>query len=96
MLPHECRWREPCQIFDVHIILHEADRQIPLQMAQKTLDAATNSPHAELKVFTTKTGGVEHCQVDNANGYQIWQIRLRRPSPHWAVPNRDDRNHPCF
>ena len=49
------------------LILHgEADRQIPLQMAQKTLDAATNSPHAELKVFTTKTGGVEHCQVDNS------------------------------
>ena len=49
------------------LILHgESDRQIPLQMAQKTIDAAINSPHAELKVFTSETGGVEHCQVDNA------------------------------
>ncbi|MBO20998.1 MAG: hypothetical protein CMM26_01270 [Rhodospirillaceae bacterium] len=49
------------------LILHgESDRQIPLEMAEKTINAAVNSPRTELKVFTAETGGVEHCQVDNS------------------------------
>ncbi len=51
-----------CPILVVH---GEGDRQIPLEMAQKTIRDAVNSPRAELKVFTAADGGVEHCQVDH-------------------------------
>lgn len=48
------------------LVVHGAgDRQIPLEMAEKTVRDATNSPRAELKVFTAGDGGVEHCQVDH-------------------------------
>ena len=48
------------------LVMHgENDRQMPLRMAEKTIEGAINSPRAELKVFTEKDGGVEHCQVDN-------------------------------
>ena len=34
-------------------------------MAEKTIEAAINSPSPELKVFTRAEGGAEHVQVDN-------------------------------
>ncbi len=51
-----------CPILVVH---GESDRQIPLRLAEKTIEGAINSPRAELKVFRAEDGGVEHCQVDN-------------------------------
>lgn len=51
-----------CPLLVVH---GEGDRQIPLKMAENTVNAAVNSPRAELKVFTRDDGGIEHCQVDN-------------------------------
>jgi dienelactone hydrolase len=48
------------------LIIHgENDRQIPLSHAEKTVEAAENSPKRELKVFTLAEGGAEHCQIDN-------------------------------
>lgn len=48
------------------LVIHgEGDRQIPLEMAQKTIREAINSPRAELKVFGSEDGGIEHCQVDH-------------------------------
>jgi predicted alpha/beta hydrolase len=50
------------------LVLHgENDSQVPLAMAKKSIEVGINSPEAELKVFTAKEGGVEHCQVDNSN-----------------------------
>ena len=43
----------------------ENDRQVPLWMAQKSYDAAVNSPNRKLKVFRLDEGGAEHCQIDN-------------------------------
>ena len=51
-----------CPILVVH---GESDRQIPLRLAEKTIEGAINSPRAELKVFRSEDGGVEHCKVDN-------------------------------
>lgn len=51
-----------CPLLVVH---GEGDRQIPLEMAQKTIREAVKSPRAELKVFTRDDGGIEHCQVDH-------------------------------
>ena len=53
-----------CPLLVVH---GEGDRQIPLEMAQKTIREATKSPRAELKVFGSEDGGVEHCQVDHGS-----------------------------
>ncbi len=48
------------------LVVHGAgDRQIPLEMARNTVDNATASPRADLKVFGPEDGGVEHCQCDN-------------------------------
>ena len=48
------------------LIMHgENDRQVPLQYAQRTFDAAVNSPQKRLKVFTLSEGGAEHCQADD-------------------------------
>ncbi len=43
----------------------ENDRQVPLWMAEKTIEAAVNSPNRKLKVFRLDEGGAEHCQIDN-------------------------------
>ena len=51
-----------CPLLVVH---GEGDRQIPLEMAQKTIREATKSARAELKVFGSEDGGIEHCQVDH-------------------------------
>jgi len=53
-----------CPLLVVH---GENDRQIPLQHAEKTVEAAMNSPKRELKVFTSAEGGAEHCQADNTS-----------------------------
>jgi len=42
-----------------------ADRQIPVDHAQKTYDAAINSPNKKLVVLGPEDGGVEHCSIDN-------------------------------
>ena len=48
------------------LVIHgENDRQIPLVHAQKTIEAAINSPKKELKIFTVAEGGAEHVQIDN-------------------------------
>jgi len=51
-----------CPLLVVH---GENDRQIPLWHAEKTIEAAVNSPRRKLKVFTLAEGGAEHCQADN-------------------------------
>ena len=53
-----------CPLLVVH---GENDRQIPLWHAEKTIEAAVNSPGRRLKVFTLAEGGAEHCQVDNGS-----------------------------
>ncbi len=50
-----------CPLLVVH---GENDRQVPVDQAKKTIDAAINSPRRDLKVFTSAEGGVEHCQGD--------------------------------
>lgn len=41
------------------------DRQIPLDYAHRTFEQLTASPKRELKIFTDREGGVEHCSLDN-------------------------------
>ena len=41
------------------------DRQIPGGYAHQQYDGAVNSPKRELKFFTPREGGVEHCSADN-------------------------------
>lgn len=49
-----------------YLITHGAnDRQIPLEYAHQAHDQAVNSPECELKFFTDREGGVEHCSADN-------------------------------
>ena len=43
----------------------ENDRQVPGEQARQTVDAAVNSPRAELRVFTREEGGCEHVNGDN-------------------------------
>ena len=48
------------------LITHGAhDRQIPLAYAHQCYEEAVNSPKRELKIFTDREGGVEHCSADN-------------------------------
>lgn len=48
------------------LVTHGAnDRQIPREYAHQQYDGAVNSPKRELKFFTTREGGVEHCSADN-------------------------------
>jgi len=48
------------------LVIHgEHDRQIPLTYAHQTYDDLVNSPKRELKIFTDREGGVEHCSIDN-------------------------------
>ncbi|MEG3179079.1 alpha/beta hydrolase family protein [Sphingomonas sp. LT1P40] len=49
-----------------YLITHGAnDRQIPREYAHQSHDQAVNSPDCELKFFTEREGGVEHCSADN-------------------------------
>jgi naringenin degradation protein FdeB len=41
------------------------DRQIPVEYAHAQYNNAVNSPKRELKIFTEREGGVEHCGADN-------------------------------
>ena len=48
------------------LITHGAnDRQIPIEYAHQSYEAAVNSPQRELKLFTEREGGVEHVSADN-------------------------------
>jgi dienelactone hydrolase len=46
------------------------DRQIPLKYAEQSFEQAVNSPDRELKVFTPREGGIEHCGADNMEPVQ--------------------------
>jgi dienelactone hydrolase len=47
------------------LVLHgENDQIVPLWQAERTVEAAVNSPTRKLKVFRRSEGGAEHCQVD--------------------------------
>lgn len=46
------------------------DRQIPLKYAQASYDQAVNSPDRELKIFSEREGGIEHCGADNMEPVQ--------------------------
>lgn len=47
------------------LVMHgEGDRQVPVQEAKSTYNAATTSDKT-LKLFTKDEGGTEHCQIDN-------------------------------
>ena len=49
-----------------YLIVHGSnDRQIPGEFAQRQLDAARNSPDAELAWVTPEQGGIEHVGADN-------------------------------
>lgn len=43
----------------------EKDRQIGVEYAHQSYDQLINSPHRELKIFTSREGGVEHVGADN-------------------------------
>lgn len=48
------------------LVLHgENDRLVPPVMAERTFEAAVNSPARRLKIFTRADGGCEHVLVDN-------------------------------
>ncbi|OEO26046.1 hydrolase [Pseudomonas sp. J237] len=44
----------------------EKDSQIPLKWAERTYEQLVNSPKRELKIFTERTGGVQHSSFDNS------------------------------
>jgi dienelactone hydrolase len=46
----------------------EKDRQIPVEQAHATYEGLVSSPKREIKVFTAREGGVEHCNADNFAG----------------------------
>lgn len=53
------------------LVMHGGnDRQIPLKYAQQSYDQAVNSPDRELKIFTEREGGIEHCGADNMEPVQ--------------------------
>jgi dipeptidyl aminopeptidase/acylaminoacyl peptidase len=48
------------------LVTHGAeDRQISVDYAHQTYDQLVNSPRRELKIFTSREGGVEHVGADN-------------------------------
>lgn len=48
------------------------DRQIPVKYAEQSYDQAVNSPDRELKIFTEREGGIEHCGADNMEPVQSY------------------------
>ena len=46
------------------------DRQIPIKYAEQSYAQAVNSPDRELKIFTEREGGIEHCGADNMEPVQ--------------------------
>ncbi|MFH1382059.1 MAG: alpha/beta fold hydrolase [Chloroflexota bacterium] len=78
------------------LVIHgENDRQVPLWHAEKTIEAAVNSPGRKLKVFTFAEGGVEHCQVDNPTmGFDYaadWVAATLHGNPKGARPRQPSR-----
>jgi len=61
------------------------DRQVPLQQAQRTVQAATNSRRAELRLFDVDEGGVEHCSGDQfstaIDAMTDWVADVLKPLP---------------
>jgi dienelactone hydrolase len=53
--------RIKCPLLVVH---GENDRQVPVDQAHRTVEAAVNSPRRDLRIFTAAEGGAEHCQGD--------------------------------
>ncbi|MGV9712789.1 alpha/beta hydrolase family protein [Gordonia sp. NPDC003424] len=54
------------QITVPFLVAHGAgDRQIPVELAQRSYDQAVNSPKRELRVFTADEGATEHIGLDN-------------------------------
>jgi dienelactone hydrolase len=51
-----------CPLLVVHGV---NDRQVGVWAAEKTVEAAVDSPRRELKIFGFDEGGVEHCMIDN-------------------------------
>ncbi|MFX0574653.1 alpha/beta hydrolase family protein [Nocardia nepalensis] len=48
------------------LVVHgEHDRQIPVKYAHMLYDDLTASPKRDLKIFSDREGGVEHCSADN-------------------------------
>lgn len=48
------------------LITHgELDRQISVDDAYRTYDGCVNSPQRELRIFTAKEGGEQHCSIGN-------------------------------
>ena len=41
------------------------DRQIGVEYAHQSFEQLANSPQRELKIFTSREGGIEHCGADN-------------------------------
>jgi dienelactone hydrolase len=60
------------------------DRQVPLEQAQRTVDAARNSARAELRLFDGTEGGVEHCIGDQfataIDAMTDWVADVLKPS----------------
>lgn len=51
-----------------YLVVHgEHDRQISVAYAHMLYKDLINSPAPELKIFTDREGGVEHCSIDNVN-----------------------------
>jgi fermentation-respiration switch protein FrsA (DUF1100 family) len=49
-----------------YLVVHGSkDRQIPVEYAHRSYEQAVNSPKRELKVYTERDGGVEHCNLDD-------------------------------
>lgn len=44
----------------------QADKQIPVEFAQRSYDQLVNSPDRELKIFTPREGGIQHSSFDNS------------------------------
>lgn len=61
--------RITCPLLIVH---GENDRQVPLWHAQRTYDAAINSPDRQLKIFRLADGAAEHCGADNGTLVVDW------------------------
>lgn len=66
----------------------EQDSQIPLKWAQRTYEQLVNSPSRELKIFTSREGGVQHSSFDNSinAGHYIADWVARTLGGHVAEP----------
>jgi alpha-beta hydrolase superfamily lysophospholipase len=59
------------------------DRQIPIEYAHQSYEQSVNSPLRELKIFTDREGGVEHCSADNMEPVRSYII-------DWIVDRFDE------